>query len=124
MDTMSGGGAPMVPGAQKNTSFLGSEFLSTITGLQSGGGTGFRPTGNIAGFAGKEIGNKIYDASNPAPPNRPNAPPAPPNDQTAEVTAARRKARVEAGQGSAANILAGNGMGTQPKVSSNILLGS
>lgn len=122
---MSGGGAPILPGSQGKTEFLGSSFLSKITGWQSGGGGGLRPTGKPAGFLGDALSQKMYDAMNPAPPPAPGAPPTPPNDVNSanELAAARRRARQDAGSGSAANILAGNSGGS-PTVSSNILLGS
>jgi hypothetical protein len=121
---MSGGGASLLPGSTKNATFLGSSFLSTITGLKSGTG-GLGVTGNPAGFLGQAMGNKINDAVNPTPPTAPGAPPEAPNDQnsSADLANARRRARQDAGYGSAANILAGSS-GPAPTVSSNLLLGS
>lgn len=120
---MSGGGAPIIPGSQGKTEFLGSSFLSKITGWQSGSGGGLRPTGKPAGFLGDALSDKLYDAANPAPPPPPGAPPPPPDNTSSDLAAARRRARSDAGSGSAANILAGNSS-SKPTVSSNLLLGS
>lgn len=116
----------LLPGNQGQQSLFGSTFLSTITGLKSGGPVGVMPTGNPAGFAGQAVGNKINSAINPAPPPAPGGLPQTPNpDNSADdLAAARKRALADAGQGSAADILSG-GMGTsKPTVSSNILLGS